>query len=123
MKKIISTLLFVVGLVSFSFAQDVTNTALSNGSDDLAKSKVSGEYVFTLPSNITAEEVEKNSKYYTSTFTVSFDASSNEAKISMIRNEKKDRYVITRLLASCSVNYIKVGDTSYNITEFIESYL
>jgi len=123
MKKIISTLLFVVALVTFGFSQEANNTALTNGTEALAESKTSGVYEFTLPSDLTKDNVEANAKYYTSVFTVDFDESSHVAKITMIQNELKDRYVITRLLTSCKVNYVQVGETSYKLYDFIDKFL
>ena len=123
MKKIISTLLFVVGLVSFTFAQDANNTALTNGTEELAASKTSGVYEFTLPSSLTKEDVEKSAKYYTSIFSLEFDEGSHVATITMIDNSLKNRYVMTRLLTACKVNYVNVDETSYQLYDFIDAYL
>lgn len=123
MKKIISTLLFVVGLVSFGIAQESNDLALTNGTEALASSKTSGLYEFTLPSNLTKEKVDASAKYYTSVFTVDFDESSHVAKITMLSNELKDRYVITRLLTACGVKHVQVGESSYELYDFIDKFL
>ena len=81
MKKLISTLAFVLGVVALSFAQDAKNTAISQGAKELANSKETGVYVYTLPEGVTQEEVTKMASYYPDYFTVSYDASSREASV------------------------------------------
>ena len=123
MKKIISTLLFVVGFVAFSFSQNAENTALTNGTEDLASSKVSGVYEYTLPSNITKESVDASAKYYTSVFTVAFDEGTHKATITMIDNKLRNRYVMTRLLTACKVTFVTVDEKTYELYDFIDSFL
>ena len=79
---------------------------------NVSKSKSSGEYTFTLPSSVTKEDVAKSSKYYTHYFTVDFDPNAHEAKINMVVNEAKNRYVIVRFLTSCGVRFITVDGTN-----------
>lgn len=123
MKKLISTLFVLVGLVSFSFAQEASEIAQTNGATELIRSKASGEFVFVLPDNITSKTVETNANYYTSTFTLNFDASSHEADITMLSNEVKDRYVIIRFLTACGVKFIKVDETTMELYDFASKYL
>lgn len=123
MKKIISTLFFVAGLVTFGFAQETNDIAVSEGATELVASKTSGVYEFTLPSNVTKDQVEASAKYYTSVFTVEFDEASHKATITMIKNEVKDRYVINRLLTSLQVRHVQVGEESLELHEFVDAYL
>lgn len=110
-------------LVSFaSNAQEPSELATSKGADALTKSKSSGEYVFTLPSTVSREDVEKSSKYYTHYFTVSFDAGSHDATVSMVSNDGKSRYVIARFLTSCGVRFIKVDGNNLSLEVFSETY-
>ena len=121
MKKLMYTLFVLVGLTSFSFAQQ--NTAVSQGAKALELSKTSGEYVFTLPSNLTNREVQDNAKYYTHYFTVDFNEESHEAKIKMIENTSKSRFVIARFLTACKVSEVKVDSEMVKITPFLNDYL
>lgn len=123
MKKIISTLFFVAGLMTFGFAQEANEIAVSQGATELAASKISGEYEFTLPSNLKKDEVDKYASYYTNTFTVDFDEASHTAKIKMIKNGLKDRYVMARLLTACKVKFVKVDDDSLQLYDFIDAHL
>lgn len=123
MKKLILTFCVLVGLSSFSFAQEVNEIALTKGSKELTASKESGKFEFTLPSNVTSAEVEKNSTYYTHYFSVSFDEGSHKASIEMTENTSKNRYVIARFLTSCGVRYLDVNDENIELYDFIEAYL
>lgn len=106
-----------------TFAQTATDIAQTKGAKALAASKVSGEFVFTLPSNITSEDVVQNAKYYTHYFSVQFDESSHEAKIVMNENTSKNRYVIARFLTVCGVKYLAVDGTNVELYDFIEAHL
>ena len=123
MKKLILTLVIAVSAVSFTFAQEATEIANSNGVEALKTSKSSGSYVFTLPSNVTKDEVAKSSKYYTHYFTVSFDAGTHVATLSMVDNTEKNRYVITRFLSSCGVRYVSISGENVPLDTFITDYL
>lgn len=122
MKRLIYTL-FAVMLVSFAAnAQEPAELAVSKGGDALAKSKISGEYVFTLPASVSKEDVEKSAKYYTHYFTVNFDAGSHDAKVVLTNNEIKSRYVIARFLSSCGVRFITVDGKNVSLDEFSNTY-
>ena len=122
MKRLIYTL-FAVMLVSFaSNAQEPAELAVSKGNDALVKSKSSGEYVFTLPSTVSKEDVEKSAKYYTHYFTVSFDGGSHDASVVLVNNEPKSRYVIARFLSSCGVRFIKVDGKNMGLDDFSNTY-
>jgi hypothetical protein len=123
MKKLVSTLFILLGLVTFSFAQEAHTIAVSNGAEALNSSKVSGDYEFTLPSTLTEEQVVKNASYYTSILTVTFDKGSNKASIHMLSNEQKDRYVLARFLTACKIQHVKVGDDTVELYDFIEKFL
>ena len=79
MKKFVYTMFAVLFVTFATNAQEPAELAVSKGTEALAKSKSSGEYTFTLPSNVTKEDVAKSSKYYTHYFTVDFDAKAHNA--------------------------------------------
>lgn len=123
MKKIISTITCIIGFVAMSFAQDAMNTATTMGHDALVASKASGEFVYTLPSEVTNETVEKSAAYYTSYFTVDFNDAENVATLNMVTNDEKSRYVMLRFLTSCGVRYVKVDGETLEYDKFVENYL
>ncbi len=107
--------------VTMMYAQD--NLAKSHGVEALRASKTSGVYEFTLPSGVTGDQVEKNSKYYELYMTPTFDANSHEVKIVLKENSDKNRYTVARFLTSCGVQEVVVDGKNYNMTQFIETYL
>ena len=123
MRKIIYTLFVLVGFSSIGFAQEKAEIANTNGKTELLESKLSGVYVFALPENVTAEQVEKNSSYYTSNFTVDFDNATNKATLTMVENEVISRHVVARFLSSCGVRYVEVEGENITIDQLIELYL
>lgn len=123
MKKLVYTMFAVLFVTFVTNAQEPAELAISQGIEALAKSKSSGEYTFALPSNVTKDDVAKSSKYYTHYFSVDFDANTHEAKINMVVNEAKNRYVIVRFLTSCGVRYITVDGTNVSISDFTSKYL
>jgi hypothetical protein len=123
MKRFVYTLFAVLFVTFATYAQEPAEIAVSQGSKVLAESKASGEYLFSLPSNVTKEDVAKSSKYYTHYFTVDFDASSKKVTINMVVNEAKNRFVIVRFLTSCGVRFIAVDGDNVSISDFTEKYL
>ena len=123
MKKLISTLAFVLGLVALSFAQDAKNTAMSQGADELAKSKNSGTYVYTLPDGITEEQVTKAASYYPDNFTVSFEASTGEATVEITGDHARSSQIMIRFLSGCGVRYVDVDGENHELYAFYTDYL
>ena len=122
MKKLLYTLIVLLGLGSIAFGQDKREVAHSKKSE-LVRSKDSGKYKFVLSSDLSKEEVDKNAKYYTHYFTVRFDEVSHEVSLDLIENEAKSRLVISRFLTACGVNYIKVDQENVSLGDFTERYL
>ena len=123
MKKLIFALFVLVGITSMSYAQTAEDVASTKGSKELATSKIDGKFIFKMPSNVTNENVEQTSKYYTHYFTVNFDASSHNAIITMNENTSKNRYVIARFLTANGVKYLSVDGENLELYVFIEKYL
>ncbi len=123
MKKLISTLIALVAIVSFGFSQEASNTATSEGKVALVESKVSGEYNFVLAADQSKEKVEKAASYYTPYFTVNYDETANSAKITMIDDEPRSKFIIARFLSATGAQYVKVDDSVITMDQFIQSYI
>lgn len=123
MRKLVYTLIAVLGFTAMSFAQEAVNTASSAGQSELELSKKSGEYVFTLPATVTKEQVDKSAAYYTKNFSVSYDAESHVINLSMVENTKPNRTVMVRMMVSCGVQYIVVGNETIKLYDFLAEYL
>jgi type II secretory pathway component PulK len=122
MKTLFLTLVAAIFSTTLSFAQE-NSTASAQTKTELAASKESGKYLLVLPAGISAEQVNKSSKYYTHYFTVEFNESSREAKITMVSNDEMGRHVIVRFLASCGVQNVIVEGKTYLNEDFFLNYL
>jgi hypothetical protein len=122
MKKILTLVLitFLGGTVS---AQDTPTKAKIENAEKFAAGKEKGNYVFQLPGSITAEQVTKAASYYTQYFTVNFDAKSNSAKITMLKNDDVSKHVIVRFLVSVGVKEISMTGKDYDVETFFQDYI
>lgn len=122
MKKLVYTLMFLVGFTTISFAQEATEIAMSEGATELAQSKIDGDYVFIV-SGKTKAEISAASKYYEHYFTVDFNESSQTVKIDMVENDERGRPVIVRFLVASGVRYVNVDGKVISISDFMSTYL
>jgi hypothetical protein len=122
MKKILTLVLiaFLGGTVS---AQDTPTKAKIENAEKFAAGKEKGNYVFQLPGSITAEQITKAASYYTQYFTVNFDAKSNSAKITMLKNDDVSKHVIVRFLVSVGVKEISMTGKDYDVETFFQDYI
>ncbi|SFT89477.1 hypothetical protein SAMN05216474_3002 [Lishizhenia tianjinensis] len=121
MKKLFAFLL-VVTCSFLSFGQE--NQAVAQGTETTFSENVAkGVFSFILPEGTSAEEVEKNSAYYTSFFTVEYDATTRKATLKMADNTAESRHVVVRFLISNKVRTVKLGNTEYTVSEFYEKHL
>lgn len=123
MKKALFTLTAILALTFTGISQERTNTAATKGDAELLLSKTSRTYSYTLPNEITEEKVLKSANYYTSYFTVAYDAASREAEIVMNEKHEKGEMIMGRFLSSCGVRYLKVDDKEITLDEFMKVYL
>jgi hypothetical protein len=122
MKKLVYTLMFLVGFVTVGFTQEAKEIALTEGTAELDKSKTNGEYLFTFVGK-TETEISAAAKYYTHYFNVDFDESSQKASIHMIENDVKARAVIMRFLVVSGVRYADVDGEVISVNDFMMNYL
>lgn len=123
MRKLVYTLIAVLGFTAMSFGQEAVNTATTSSQSELTESKKSGHYAFTFPASVTAEQVEKSASYYTKMFTVSFDADAHKVSIDMIENTSANRTVMTRMMLQCGVQFVKVEDETLKLYDFVQNHL
>ena len=118
MKSYLFSLVFVL----FSFI-GLSQEATVSSSESLKSSVASGTIIMILPDNVTAESVQKYSKYYTSYFITSFDRETHEVTFNMVQNDAKSRRVIIRFLSANGVQFVKIGEGSIPLSNFYDSYL
>ena len=122
MKKLVYTLMFLVGFATVGFAQEATEIAMSEGSAELMKSKVDGEYVFVF-SGKTEAGISSGASYYAHYFTVVFDESTQKASLKMKENEARGRAVIMRFLVASGVRHVNVDGKVISVNDFMMNYL
>ena len=123
MRKLGFTLLAVIGFTGMSFAQGLTNTAQVVADSALMLSKETGEYSFVFPENTTLEMVIKNAKNYKDMFSVEFNETTHEVKMSLVENTPMNRKIMTRMMISCGVQYVRVNGKDIELRAFSQAYL
>lgn len=123
MKKILILAALFFSVQSIALAQDKTNTATAAGSKELAVSKTSGSYSFVLPEGTKKEDVERNAKFYSKSFTVTFDEASKKASIQMVVNDEKNRHVVVRFLTASKIQFVNVDGKNLSIDDFYKNYM
>ena len=108
---------------SFICQNPTENIAIAGTSQELAASKISGSYQFTLPEKTKEEDVTKAASYYPGFFSVSYNSSSHVASIEMVENNENSRRVLLRFLSSIRCQKIQVDGQSLFIHEFYDAYL
>jgi len=123
MKNLICIAIVLFGCTISVFAQESSQIAITQTAQELVNSKRTGDYSFQLPTSVSQETATSNAKYYTHYFTVTFDNDSHTAKLKMLQNGPKDRFVMVRYLTSCGVKYVKVGSEILKLDEFANDHL
>ncbi len=122
MRTLFLSVLTVVSLVTMSYAQEI-NSATAQSKTELILSKETGNYSFILGNKLSAEEVAKNAQYYIHYFTVVYSEKTNEAKITMIENDEKNRHIVVRFLTACGIQNVIIEGKSITIDEFFVNYM
>lgn len=122
MKTLFVSLIAFFFATTLSFAQE-NSTAVAQKATELVSSKETGKYTFVMPADLTADQVAKNAKYYTHYFTVDFNESSKEAKVTMVINDEKSRHVVVRFLTACGVQNVSVDGKMYSNEDFFNAFL
>lgn len=118
MKKIV--LLALVSLATvMSYAQKVATTSV----ESLQKGKSSGSYVFSMPADVTAAEVDGVKNYYKQYFTVVMDDKKHELTVSLIKNDEMSTRVINRLMTSLEVRDFNVAGKEMSFDDMFDQYL
>ncbi len=123
MNKLFLTAVLFLVLSITAIGQENSGIAVSKGTVELAKSKTSGVYHFTLPKGTTSASVEEKAKYYLLYFKVTFVEATSEATITMVTNDEKSRHVICRFLTSSNANHVTVDGKEITLDELYTTYL
>lgn len=114
--------MLLVGFATVSFAQEANEIGVTEGSEELAKSKADGNYVFVM-SGKTEGDISGAAVHYTSYFKVAFDEGSQTAKIEMVENNERARAVIMRFLVASGIRHVDIDGKVIPINDFMMNYL
>lgn len=124
MKKLFFTLLVLSSFSLSAFSQvDETTVAKTMGESALQKSKLDGIYEFTMPAQLTSEDIAKSAKYYVHYFSVDFDEATHKAVINVIDNDIKNRIIIMRFFIASGVNTVLIDGKEVSVHDFKSNYL
>jgi hypothetical protein len=123
MKAFFLTMIVCAGLVFHAISQEKSTLAVGPSPSEITAGKSSGKFTFIMPEGTVAEDLAHSTKYYTNYFTVDFNASTREAKITMVNNDEKSRSIIARFLISNGVQELNIGGVLVPVTELFERYL
>ena len=123
MKTICLAILAIFSISTVTFAQETSVFAVAQSSKDLAASKQSGSYTFTLPVGLSQDQVAKNALYYDVYFTVEYSEKTSEAKINLIENNEISRRIITRFLLVNGAQSVKLDGKIQSMDVFFTNYL
>jgi hypothetical protein len=76
-----------------------------------------------LPDGTTEEQVTKAASYYPDYFTVSYDASSREATVTIKGEQAQSSQIMIRFLSGCGVRYVDVDGENHQLNLFYAEYL
>ncbi len=117
-------LYLITFLICFnSISQEYNVNAITKGKTELLQNKKDGHFSFALSKNISLEEIEKKSSYYSTSFSVEYNSKKNELIVLMKINDEKNRHILIRFLTSIGVEEINSDNNSYKLQEFYDNFL
>jgi len=117
--------IFLAIFVTFgflSFAQQITLSSKLNASEITKESK-SGHFQWVFPASTTAEAIQNTAKYYTSSFTYTYDAATQKVDVYPVVDSDEVRRIMLRFLGANQVNKIVVGEEEYELYMYYETFM
>ena len=114
------TIFLTVGVLSV--AQQITVTSNLSSSDIKKEAKL-GHFQWVFPEKTTAESIQNTAKYYMASFTYTFNETTKTVDVYPINDSEEVRRVMLRFLGANQVSQIKVGEESYELWTFFESFM
>ncbi len=120
MRHLFFTIFLTVGVLSI--AQQITVTSNLSASDIKKEAKL-GHFQWVFPEKTTLESIQNTAKYYTSSFTYTFNETTKTVDVYPINDAEEVRRVMLRFLGANQVSQIKVGEESYELWTYFESFM
>ena len=120
MRHLFFTIFLTVGVLCV--AQQITVTSNLSSSDIKKEAKL-GHFQWVFPEKTTAESIQNTAKYYMASFTYTFNETTKTVDVYPINDSEEVRRVMLRFLGANQVSQIKVGEESYELWTFFESFM
>jgi hypothetical protein len=120
MRHLFFTIFLTVGVLSV--AQQITVTSSLSASEINKEAKL-GHFQWVFPEKTTVESIQNTAKYYTTSFTYTFNQTTKTVDVFPINDSEEVRRVMLRFLGANQVSQIKVGAESYELWSYFESFM
>jgi hypothetical protein len=120
MRHLFFTIFLTVGVLCV--AQQITVTSNLSSSDIKKEAKL-GHFQWVFPEKTTAESIQNTAKYYMASFTYTINETTKTVDVYPINDSEEVRRVMLRFLGANQVSQIKVGEESYELWTFFESFM
>ena len=120
MRHLFFTIFLTVGVLSV--AQQITVTSNLSASDIKKEAKL-GHFQWVFPQKTTLESIQNTAKYYTTSFTYTFNETTKTVDVYPINDAEEVRRVMLRFLGANQVSQIEVGEESYELWTYFESFM
>ena len=120
MRTIFLAIFMAIGLSGI--AQQITVSSKLTASEITKEAKL-GHFQWIFPAQTTAESIQNTAKYYTTSFTYTYDATTQKVDVYPVADSDEVRRIMLRFLGANQVNKIVVGEESYELYSFYEKYM
>ena len=120
MKRIILSIFLFFTFLAFSQQKTIHSNFNAN---DIAKEAKTGHFQWVFPTETSAEEIQNTAKYYTTSFTVNFNAESKVVDLFPVVDSEDTRRVMLRFLGANQVNKILVGTEEFLLWEYYDKFM
>jgi hypothetical protein len=120
MRTIFLAIFMAIGLSGI--AQQITVSSKLTASEITKEAKL-GHFQWIFPAQTTAESIQNTAKYYTTSFTYTYDATTQKVDVYPVADSDDVRRIMLRFLGANQVNKIVVGEESYELYSFYEKFM
>ena len=120
MRTIFLAIFMAIGLSGI--AQQITVSSKLTASEITKEAKL-GHFQWIFPAQTTAESIQNTAKYYTTSFTYTYDATTQKVDVYPVADSDEVRRIMLRFLGANQVNKIIVGEESYELYSYYESFM
>ena len=120
MRTIFLAIFMAIGLSGI--AQQITVSSKLTASEITKEAKL-GHFQWIFPAQTTAESIQNTAKNYTTSFTYTYDATTQKVDVYPVADSDEVRRIMLRFLGANQVNKIVVGEESYELYSFYEKFM